>query len=112
MLESIKKNKVGIVIMLLAALFACIGQLCWKLASIHGIIFALVGFALYGIGAVLMILAYRFGSVSVLQPLLGTNYVLSVILGFFVLGETVTVTKIIGIVIITAGVIFIAGGDE
>ena len=74
--------------------------------------FALVGFVLYGIGAVLMILAYRFGSVSVLQPLLGTNYVLSVILGFFVLGETVTVTKIIGIVIITAGVIFIAGGDE
>ena len=98
--------------MLLAAVFACIGQLCWKLASTHGIIFALIGFALYGLGAVLMILAYRFGSVSVLQPLLGTNYVLSVILGFFVLGEAVTVTKIIGIVIITAGVIFIAGGDE
>ena len=112
MLESIKKNKVGIVIMLLASVFACIGQLCWKLASTHGIIFALIGFALYGLGAVLMILAYRFGSVSVLQPLLGTNYVLSVILGFFVLGEAVTVTKIIGIVIITAGVIFIAGGDE
>ena len=98
--------------MLLAAVSACIGQLCWKLASTHGIIFALIGFALYGLGAVLMILAYRFGSVSVLQPLLGTNYVLSVILGFFVLGEAVTVTKIIGIVIITAGVIFIAGGDE
>ena len=47
-----------------------------------------------------------------MQPLLGTNYVLSVILGLFVLGEAVTVTKIIGIIIITAGVIFIAGGDE
>ena len=112
MLESIKRNKTGSMIMLLAAVFACIGQLFWKLASLHGIMFALAGFALYGMGAVLMILAYRFGSVSVLQPLLGTNYVLSVILGFLVLGETITVSKVIGIIIITAGVIFIAGGDE
>ena len=37
MLESIKKNKVGIVRMLLAALFACIGQLCWKLEELLGI---------------------------------------------------------------------------
>jgi len=73
---------------------------------------ALAGFALYGIGAVLMLLAYRFGSVSVLQPLLGTNYALSVVLGFIVLGEAVTLPKIIGIIIISAGVIFIAGGDE
>ena len=112
MLESIKKNKVGIIIMLLAAVFACVGQLFWKLASTYGIIVALAGFALYGIGAVLMLLAYRFGSVSVLQPLLGTNYALSVILGFIVLGEAVTLPKIIGIIIISAGVIFIAGGDE
>ena len=75
-------------------------------------IVALAGFALYGIGAVLMLLAYRFGSVSVLQPLLGTNYALSVVLGFIVLGEAVTLPKIIGIIIISAGVIFIAGGDE
>ena len=61
MLESIKKNKVGIIIMLLAAVFACVGQL-----FTHGIIVALAGFALYGIGAVLMLFAYRFGSVSVL----------------------------------------------
>ena len=60
----------------------------------------------------LMLLAYRFGSVSVLQPLLGTNYALSVVLGFIVLGEAVTLPKIIGIIIISAGVIFIAGGDE
>ena len=112
MLDSIKKNKVGIIIMLLAAVFACVGQLFWKLASTHGIIVALAGFALYGIGAVLMLLAYRFGSVSVLQPLLGTNYALSVVLGFIVLGEAVTLPKIIGIIIISAGVIFIAGGDE
>lgn len=112
MLESMRKNKVGIIIMLLAAVFACVGQLFWKLASTHAMIVALAGFALYGIGAVLMLLAYRFGSVSVLQPLLGTNYALSVVLGFIVLGEAVTLPKIIGIIIISAGVIFIAGGDE
>lgn len=112
MRESLKKNKKGIVIMLCSSLFACFGQLLWKLSATQGILILLVGFILYGIGALAMILAYRFGSVSVLQPVLSMNYALSLILGYFVLQEKISVIKIIGIVIITTGVLFIGGGDE
>lgn len=59
-----------------------------------------------------MLMAYRHGKLSVLQPVLSLNYVLSIILGALVLQENVTLFKCIGILFIIAGVIFIAGGDE
>lgn len=97
--------------MVIAAVFACVGQLLWKLSVTEGILFLLFGFVLYGFGALLMLIAYRYGSVSVLQPMLSTNYVLSAVLGFFVLQEKLSVLKVAGIIIITSGVILIGGGD-
>ena len=97
--------------MVIAAVFACVGQLLWKLSVTEGILFLLFGFVLYGFGALLMLIAYRYGSVSVLQPMLSTNYVLSAVLGFFVLQEKLSVLKVSGIIIITSGVILIGGGD-
>lgn len=111
MRESFEKNKKGILLMVIAAVFACVGQLLWKLSVTEGIYFMMFGFVLYGVGALLMLIAYRYGSVSVLQPMLSTNYVLSAILGFFVLQEELSVLKAVGIVIITSGVILIGGGD-
>lgn len=99
-------------IMLVAAVCACVGQLFWKLSAEQGLLMALIGFVFYGLGALLMIIAYRYGSVSVLQPMLSLNYALSVILGVLVLNETISPLKIIGIIVITVGVMFIAGGDE
>lgn len=111
MRESFEKNKKGILLMLIAAVFACVGQLLWKLSVTNGIWYMLLGFGMYGLGALLMLIAYRYGSVSVLQPMLSTNYVLSAVLGFFVLQEKITVLKAVGIIIITSGVILIGGGD-
>jgi len=111
MRESFEKNKKGILLMLIAAVFACVGQLLWKLSVTNGILYMLLGFGMYGLGALLMLIAYRFGSVSVLQPMLSTNYVLSAVLGFLVLQEKISVLKVTGIVIITSGVILIGGGD-
>ena len=111
MRESFEKNKKGVIIMIFAAVFACLGQLVWKLSVTDGVLYLLAGFVLYAVGALLMLTAYRFGSVSVLQPMLSTNYVLSAVLGFAVLKEPMTVLKAAGIVIITFGVILIGGGD-
>lgn len=111
MRESFEKNKKGVIIMIFAAVFACLGQLLWKLSVTDGVLYLLAGFVLYAVGALLMLTAYRFGSVSVLQPMLSTNYVLSAVLGFAVLKEPMTVLKAAGIVIITFGVILIGGGD-
>lgn len=98
--------------MLFAAALAAFGQLCWKMSSLYGALIAILGFLLYGVGAVLMILAYRYGSVSVLQPVLSSNYILSILIGHFILGEDININKVAGIFIIILGVAMIAGGDE
>ena len=98
----------GIVIMLLSSLLTCTGQLCWKLSvGQNSILFLLAGFGLYGCGALLMIIALRYGDLFQLHPLLSAGYILSVILGVAVLHEPVTGRKIIGIAVIIAGLILI-----
>ncbi len=97
--------------MLCSAACACIGQLLWKLSAQQGLLVALAGFCLYGVGALFMLISYRFGSLSVLQPIQSVNYILSIIIGAIVLGEPVTVTKVIGVIVIMAGIVLIVGGD-
>ena len=112
MLESFRKNKKGILLMLISSICVCVGQLLWKLSAEHGIIVMLAGFCFYGVGALVMIVAYRYGKLSVLQPMLSLNYVLSIIFASLVLKEEITILKCIGVLDIMGGVIMIAGGDE
>lgn len=111
MIESIKKNYKGILIMCASSILACVGQLFWKLSAENGIGDMIIGFIFYGIGAILMIFAYRYGSLSVLQPILSLNYVFSIILAALILGEYISIVNILGVIIIIAGVLLIAGGD-
>ncbi|GHU41336.1 hypothetical protein FACS1894111_03460 [Clostridia bacterium] len=110
MIQSFQKNKKGIALMLCSALFACVGMLFWKLAD-KGIGYVIFGFFLYGLGALTMLIAYRYGSLSVLQPMMSTNYILSIVLGYLILHERVDTLKIIGILVIMLGVIIISVGD-
>lgn len=112
MIESFNKNKKGILLMLISSICVCIGQLLWKLSSQMGIFVMLVGFSFYGVGALVMLVAYKYGKLSVLQPMLSINYVLSIILAAVVLKEDISLIKCIGVLIIIVGVILIAGGDE
>ncbi len=112
MRESFAKNRTGILLMLISSICACVGQLFWKLSAEQGIWVALAGFLFYGMGALIMLIAYRFGSLSVLQPMLSMNYVLSILLGALILKEAVTIRKVIGVLVIMAGVVLIGGGDE
>ena len=112
MKESFLKNKTGIILMLFSSLFVCVGQLMWKLAVDRGLLWILAGYLLYGIGALIMLAAYRFGSLSVLQPMLSMNYVISIFLATFILKESADLCKMIGIITIILGVILIGGGDE
>ena len=106
MLQSNLSN--GIVIMLCSSLLTCTGQLCWKLsAGQNTLLFLLAGFGLYGCGALLMIIALRYGDLSKLHPMLSAGYILSVVLGAAVLGEPVTGRKVLGIAVIIAGLILI-----
>lgn len=111
-MTSIKKNLKGIIIILFASIMTSVGQLMWKLSDGVNIEYLFIGFLLYGIGAVLMIIAFRYGSLSVIHPMLSFGYVFAVILGTLVLKERIGFVHIIAIAIIMVGVMLIGGGDE
>lgn len=112
MLSSLRKNKKGILLMMISSVCVCVGQLFWKLSASYGMLCMILGFLLYGIGALVMIVAYKYGKLSVLQPVLSLNYVLTIILAVTVLNEKITRIKICGIIVIIIGVILIGGGDD
>ena len=109
--QSIKKNIKGILLIIIAAMLTSVGQLFWKLSSGNDIKLVIIGFICYGLGAVLMILAFRFGSLSVLHPLMSVGYIFAMVLGQTQLHENISVDKYIAVAIIMLGVTLIGGGD-
>lgn len=112
MIKSFRKNRTGILLMVLSSLCVSFGQLLWKLAATGDSLLLIPGFGLYGLGALIMIVAYKFGSLSVLQPMLSMNYVLSIVLAGAILNEQVSVPKVMGVFVIMIGVTMIGGGDD
>ena len=97
----------GVMLMIGSSVCVCVGQLLWKLSVEYGLLPLLAGFVLYGLGALLMVMAYRYGKLSVLQPILSLNYVLSLILAALALNETISIWKCLGIVAVITGLILI-----
>lgn len=100
----------GIALMLIAAALGCVGQMIWKAVMSAGgsPVYIAVGFALYGLGAIAMIIALRYGPLSVLHPMNSAGYILSLFLGAFVLHEHVTPLRILGVIVIALGLIVIS----
>ena len=96
----------GVFLMMICACCLCTGQFIWK--RWEGVIPLILGFGIYGMGALAMLAAYRFGSLSSLQPINSVSYVISAVLGKVAFDETVTVGKGIGILMIMAGVVLLA----
>jgi undecaprenyl phosphate-alpha-L-ara4N flippase subunit ArnE len=103
------KNKkyIGIPLMLFCAACLCLGPLVWKLMPGYNLICLLSGFAIYAVGALSMIFAYRCGELSVLQPINSMSYVFATALAIFVLHEKVPPINIIGVFLIITGVFVI-----
>ncbi|MEW4372620.1 DMT family transporter [Paenibacillus kandeliae] len=112
MYSSLMKNKKGILLILVSALLSALGQAAWKMNESFISLELIIGFILYGLGAVVMIIAFRFGSLSVLQPFLSIGYIIALIIGFFYFKENISVHQVIGIFVIILGVILIGGGDD
>lgn len=103
----------GIAIMLCSALCTCSGQLCWKLSvEGYGLLMLAAGFLFYGFGALLMILALRYGELSVLHPMMSVGYVLSLLMGAVVLHENITVSKVVGILTIILGLVVLSSPER
>jgi len=105
----INTSILGIGLMILAAFCTALGQLFWKLSHAAINVELIVGFILYFLGALLMTIAFRFGKLSVLHPLLSVGYVLSTILGIIFLNENISFSGFLGILCIIGGVLVIGG---
>ena len=127
MLESLKKNNKGILLMLVSALSLAVGQLLWKFADLSNIgekltsfggilqlILAIApGFIVYAIGALVMTIALGSGELSVLQPINSMSYVFALILSaIFLPQEVITPLMVVGVFVIMAGVVLIGGGSK
>jgi len=102
-LEIIKSHK-GKIFMILAAFLTSTGQLVWKI-GINNIFILMIGFMLYGFGAVLMIKSLTIEKLSVAYPLLCTSYVFALLYGALFLEEGLDFKKIIAVCLISLGVI-------
>ena len=111
----------AVLLILFTTLLTSSAQILYKLGTpsltfdINGIItnyYLIGGLLLYGIGAVLMIVSFRGGEVSVLYPIIATSYIWVSILSSYFLRETMNIFRWTGVFIIIAGIVSISYGSK
>jgi drug/metabolite transporter (DMT)-like permease len=109
----------GIYLMLVCTIFTAMGQFFLKKGAANLTIpelffnYSLIfGFFLYGIGALLMIFALKFGELNTLYPIVSLTFIWVTLLSIFVLKEPVSGYQYLGIGTILAGVFIIAKGGK
>jgi uncharacterized membrane protein len=106
----------AIALAVFCALLGSLGQLLFKLGSVS-VSFSLWswvtnvkvlgGMVLYGLSAILFIVALKHGNLSVLYPVIATSYIWVALISSKFLGEPLSVTQWIGIGLILGGVVLI-----
>lgn len=116
-----KNNKLAILIILLTTLFTSSAQIFYKFGvsnlvlSIIGILtnyYLIAGTFMYIFAGILAIIAFRRSEVTVLYPIFATSYIWVSILSVYIFGEKMSSFKLIGIIVIIAGIISIGYGSE
>ena len=110
----------AIMLMVFCTLFTSTGQILWKM-GVSQIDFAnlltafnlpfLLGFVSYGLGAILMLIAFKSGELSILYPIVATSYVWVTLLSPFFFAEIISPLKWVGIVIIVLSVSILGFGS-
>ena len=94
--------------MIFCAACLSIGQFIWKIMPGYNLYYLFGGFLVLSFGAVSMILAYRYGELSVLMPINSVNFIFAAFISVFFLREDLSLLKIFGNFLIITGVIFIS----
>lgn len=108
-------------LMVLCTAFTSIAQVFYKFGA-NKLKFDLVslitnfplitGMALYILGAIIMITAFRGGEVSVLYPIIATSYIWVSLLSTYFFNESLNLFRWMGIFVIIIGIIFISLGSK
>src|SRR3989344_4829664 len=89
-----------------------IAQLSIGVAALLTSPFLWAGLALYGLGAVILIIALRGGDLSALYPIIATGYIWVSILSVYFFGETMNLLKWSGVAGIVLGITFFGIGSR
>ncbi|GGC83652.1 EamA family transporter [Enterococcus wangshanyuanii] len=106
-----QKLSLGILLIIIAATLSSLGQLAWKFGAdgsgSYAVILYVIGFIAAGAGMFFMMAGFRFGEVSILQPMMSLGFALSIVLGAVFLNESITWYKLLGTGFIVAGSILL-----
>jgi multidrug transporter EmrE-like cation transporter len=116
-----EQKRRSVFLILLFTLLAATAQVLWKYGTKYlgdqptpmlmiTDVPLIAGLAIYGLGAILMIVALKHGELSVLYPLISLSYVWVAILSVLLFHESMPIAKIAGICIIMAGVATLGRG--
>ncbi|MFC2134813.1 EamA/RhaT family transporter [Bacteroidota bacterium] len=108
----------AILLVVVCTFLTSFGQYFIKLgtAEISGTLISILnapligGFVLYALGAVLLIIALKYGELSVLYPFIALSFVWVFLLSNFMLHEAIILINWLGLVLIIFGVSFIGWG--
>jgi len=115
-------TKKAIIFALICTLFTSLGQILWKfglfkiwgsnLLTILNVPF-ICGFIAYGLGALFMILSFKYGDLSLVYPLIATGYVwVSLASPWFFPNDTLNLMKGIGVIVIVISVGILGWGSS
>ena len=111
----------AIILMLFNTIITASAQISWKLGVINlkpslvGILnFGIIlGFVLYGIGAVIMIICLRHGELSVIYPIIALSFIwVNIMSPMFFATDFMNPLKWVGILFIIGGVTFVGIGSK
>jgi drug/metabolite transporter (DMT)-like permease len=116
-----KNLRIGITLVIICTFLTALGEFLfkqssesfqWDLVSLLTNYYLIFGFLVYGLGAILLILALKFGDLSVIYPFIALNFIWVMMISFWLLGENITKLKILAIIFVFFGVILIAKGGK
>jgi len=116
-----KTKPFAILLMILCTIFTSFAQVFYKkgapalsfniisLITNYPIIF---GFILYGLGAIIMIYAFKHGEVTILYPIITLGYIWVSLLSVYFFNEIMNPYKWLGVIIIILGVYIVGLGGK
>jgi multidrug transporter EmrE-like cation transporter len=71
----------------------------------------IIGILLYNVSFIFLMISFKYGELSVLYPIFGLSYVWVAVFSHYFIHEIISTQKIIGIIVILAGITFIGMGN-
>lgn len=103
----------GIIFVILSTLFTSSGQLLWKWGVDSQAVFNLpliFGTLIYGLAALLLILALRYGEITLIYPFIASSYVWVSLASSVLFKDSISGLKMAGIALIIVGVVMVCTG--